>query len=54
MNPNSRKAIEVIMAYTKKTSINHPMISLNSSFTTASMAMAQNGWIISVSISPHA
>jgi len=51
--PRRRNATEVMMAYTKKTSISHPMISLNSSFTTANMAMAQKGWIISVNMSPH-
>ncbi len=53
-NPKRRNATEVIMAYTKNTSISQPIISLNSSFTTANMAMAQKGWIISVNISPQA
>ncbi len=49
-----RKAAEVMTKYTKNTRSSHPMISLNSSLATASMAMAQKGWIMSVIMSPQA
>ncbi len=49
-----RNPTEVMTRNTKNTNMRNPMISRNSSLATASIAIAQNGWIMSVIMSPHA